>query len=192
MAKKILEVIVKILTNIIVVLLSIAIFFMIYSFISINIMKNEFVNFFGYTMFEVGSGSMAPAINYNDIIIVKVDADFKVKDIITYRRDNEFITHRVIGIDDVTGLLTTMGDANNSPDLNVLPDTVIGKVAKIIPNGAIWRKIIMEPMVMFIMFITLILFNFTFSYNKPDDDKPKKKFHIPIKIKRREKQAFRN
>ena len=43
---------------------------------------------------------MADEINAGDWIIVKKQKDFKVKDVVTYMQDGEFITHRIVDIND--------------------------------------------------------------------------------------------
>ena len=58
----------------------------VYSFFVLNILKKDYVNFFGYTYFITESGSMHGTIEVNDFIVVKVDSKYKVDDIITYKR----------------------------------------------------------------------------------------------------------
>jgi len=194
--EKFFEIIVNIITNVIVVLLVCAIFFMTYSYIVINFTNRDYVNYGGYTILEVASGSMSPAINQGALVVVRIDSDFKVNDIISYKSNKDIITHRVIDIDSHTGLITAKGDANNVPDLNVSPDSVIGRVVRTIPNAAIWRKVLMNPLVIIMLFVTLILFNFAFSYNRKKEE-GEKKFLLPFKfkkitIRKREKKAFRD
>ena len=169
------EIIMKIITNIILAFLTIAVIIMAYSFFIINIQKKDFVNYGGYTMFEVASGSMANAINIDDLIIVKINASYKVGDIITYKAGNDYVTHRVIKIDPYTKMITAKGDANNVEDKDVKQNQVIGKVVKVMPKLGVWKKVIMTPKVMILMFATLVLFNFAFSYNKIKTKKEEKR-----------------
>jgi signal peptidase I len=171
---KIGEIIMKIITNIILAFLILAVILMSYSYYSINIKKKAYVNYFGYTFFEVATGSMANTINIDDLIVVKLGSSYKANDIITYQNGKDFITHRVIKIDEYNGMITAKGDANNTTDALVKPNDVLGKVVKIYPKLGIWKKVILTPKVIIIMFVTLVLFNFAFSYNKKQKIKKEK------------------
>ena len=61
-----------------------------------RILKKETAEIFGYTAFEVVTGSMSGTIEIGDLIIVKVTNDVKINDIIVYKDGSNFITHRVI------------------------------------------------------------------------------------------------
>ena len=69
-----------------------------------------------YSLYIVRSGSMAPAINTVDAVIVgpAVTGSIKPGDIITYAIGKTLITHRVLSVDGNT--LITKGDANKAPD----------------------------------------------------------------------------
>ena len=102
-----------------------------YCYVQLAVQKKEYVNFFGHTFFRVVTGSMADTIRINDIVIVKITKDIKEDDIITYKSGKNFITHRVISIDQNT--IITQGDANNTPDEPNKIDSVLGRVVFIIP-----------------------------------------------------------
>lgn len=129
----------------------------------------------GYSIFCVATGSMEPTISQNDIIIVKQSDTYKVDDIITFIKGEEFITHRIVSINDET--VTTKGDANNAVDVAISRDKIIGKVVKIYYNMGVWQKILTTPSIIIMIFITLLLFDFAFSYkgfnNKKVDTKKK-------------------
>ena len=115
-----------------------AVFFAVYNFVSLRILKKNYTNFFGYTFFEVASGSMTGTIDIGDVIIVKINDDFKEDDIITYRVSDDFITHRVLKKED--NYVVTKGDSNNNVDNPVKYDMVVGRVVKIIRNVGVWKK----------------------------------------------------
>lgn len=75
---------------------------------------------FGIKTFTIISGSMSPVINIDDIIIVEEcsKSDLELNDIITFKIDNEIITHRIINIQNVDGRLVyiTKGDRNEVSD----------------------------------------------------------------------------
>lgn len=159
---KYLEKFVKYFTDVLLVVVIIAVFFAVYSLVQLTVFDKDYVNYFGYTVFEVESGSMSPAINIDDMILVKLDADIKKNDIITYIQGQDFITHRVVEVLD--DKLITKGDFNNSEDKIVAKEMVLGKIVKVFPKFGVWRDIILSPKVIALIFATLILFSFGCAY----------------------------
>lgn len=154
----------KYLKGLILVFVLIIVTFIIYNFVSICILKQNYVNYFGYTYFNVGSGSMHPTIESDDIVIVKMGEVYKLNDIVTFPFQNSFITHRVVEIRD--NVLITRGDANYIKDVPVNSDDVIGKVVFIWKKGGIVRKVLLAPRVLITFVITLFLIAITYSYDK--------------------------
>lgn len=152
-----------------IVIILITIFVVAYNFIELKILKRDHVNVFGFSVFEVISDSMAPTIGKKDIIVVKLNDNIEKNDIVTYKKDGAFITHRVVDIKDE--YLITRGDANNSKDVPISKDITIGKVKLIIPNLGIWRDILVSPKVLILIIITLILFNIALSGNSKQSRK---------------------
>lgn len=164
--KNIFEKIVKIVTNILMFFVAIIVFFALYNFFVLNILNKSYVNFFGYTFFDVATGSMAEQINIDDVIIVKITKDVKEKDIITYKVGKDFITHRIVKIEQ--DVIVTKGDANNVSDNPIDKSVVVGKVVKVIPRLGIWKKTLTEPKVLISILVTLTLFSIAFSYKSKD------------------------
>ena len=130
--------IVKLITNIFTGILLVLLILVIYGKLVSTFGKNVYPNYFGYTFFEVASGSMAPALHVDDIIIVSIGQDEIVKDdIIAYQGDKDVITHRVLFIDGDT--LTVKGDANNTIDKPIKREQIIGKVIKVYPKLGVWK-----------------------------------------------------
>lgn len=154
----------KYLKRLILVFVLIIVTFIIYNFVSIFVLKQNYVNYFGYTYFNVGSGSMHPTIESDDIVIVKMGEVYKLNDIVTFPFQNSFITHRVVEIRDK--VLITKGDANYIKDVPVNSDDVIGKVVFIWKKGGIVRKVLLAPRVLITFVITLFLIAITYSYDK--------------------------
>lgn len=166
--KKITKLIVNIFTYILLVIL----ICVIYGKLVITFGNNVYPNYFGYTFFEVASGSMKPALQVNDVILVKItNEDLKKGDIIAFQSEDAVITHRILYIDG--NIITVKGDNNNIVDKPISKDQVIGKIVKIIPKLGVWKKVIVEPKILLSIFITLLLFDFALSYNR--NDKKKKK-----------------
>ena len=156
--KKVLKIIVDILTFII----FLALILIIISKVKMMITGKDYFNLFGYSIFSVATGSMEPAINQNDIIIVKSDTNYKIDDIVTFRSDDAYITHRIITKRD--DVIVTKGDANNTKDVAIKTDAVVGKVIKVFRQGGVWQKVFTSPKTIIMIFITLMLFDFAFSY----------------------------
>ena len=89
-------------------------------FIKSYIKPNETPDFFGYKSFVVVSESMEPTIMTGDAIFTKniEQQDLKINDIISFRQGNEIITHRIVDIVDIDGIVNykTKGDNNKNVD----------------------------------------------------------------------------
>ena len=170
---KILHITRKILTVIFSIFTFLFLLLAIYNFFSVKILKNDYSNVFGYTVFEVVSGSMSPTIEKWDLILVKVGADYKEGDVITYTSDGSIITHRVI--EKNGDVLIAKGDANNTVDSPVNTNKVIGKVVKTYRHLGAWIKVMTTPKVMVLSLISLVLVLYTISTFKQDKEIEKKK-----------------
>ena len=102
------------------------------------------LSFFSYVWYQaytgelqfktVLSGSMSPAINAGDVVLISKTNPEEIKegDIITFREGKTFITHRVIEI--VNNSFRTKGDANEDPDMKIIKtEQIVGKVIFVIP-----------------------------------------------------------
>lgn len=162
---KIIKKIMQVFINILLVLVTLLILFLVYRVVSIKFFNKDVT--LGYTFYEIATGSMEPTLNVKDFIIVKESDKYSVGDIITYKEDNSYITHRIIKINGDT--LVTKGDANNSEDKIISKSEVIGKVVKIIPKGGVIKEIILTPKIIFTLLVTLVLINLCFSLTKKED-----------------------
>lgn len=107
-------------------------------FVMIARISGNTPSFFGYSVFRVSSGSMKPAYEVGDVIIVKeVDPmTLKVGDVCTYNGTKgdfagKIVTHRVIKEPYNDGgkyYIQTKGDANPLEDSPVSVNDVVGKV----------------------------------------------------------------
>ena len=95
---------------------------------------------FGAKPIVILGGSMKPAINVGDIVIVSKVSPSSIEpgDVIQYYREGiGVITHRVVAVKYIDGKLNfvTKGDAMDEPDPWLVPsDFVIGKVIFVIPK----------------------------------------------------------
>ncbi len=150
--------------NILIVLFGIILLISFYTSFQVKILKHKYSNFFGFTLFEVQTPSMETAISAGDWIIVDISKDIKLNDVITYEKDREFITHRVIEIYNDTYI--TKGDANSGKDEPVDKSQIVGKVHRVLSGFGILRKTLFNPLVLIFLIISLYLFN---SIIKKDD-----------------------
>jgi len=92
-----------------------------------------------YKVLTVFSGSMEPKIKTGSIVTVRPANDYKVNEIITFNKEGNLVTHRIIDIEEVkekgnTIFYTVKGDANEEADAEKVPrENVIGKVLFSIP-----------------------------------------------------------
>ena len=111
--------------------------------------------FFGFTFFEVATGSMKDTIQIGDGVLVEITKDVKENDIIVYKEEENFITHRLVEINE-NGELITKGDANNAKDQPIKIDKVLGKVVYNLPKIKKKKKAILSKQVL-ILILTLII-----------------------------------
>lgn len=175
--KKIARIIVNIFTCILLLILALVI----YGKLVVTFTTNVYPNYFGYTFFEVASGSMSPTLQINDVILVHITKDnLKNGDIIAFQVEDAIITHRILFVDGK--IITVKGDANDVVDKPITVDQVIGKVIKIFPELGIWKKVLTEPKILFGIFITLLLFDFALSYSGKKKEDIKKEEVIAKEI----------
>jgi len=80
-------------------------------------------------IYMANGGSMYPAIEHGDILIITYSLDINIGDIICFGTNESMTIHRVIGKNE--GLLICRGDANQEIE-KVLPNRIVGKVSSII------------------------------------------------------------
>jgi signal peptidase len=105
----------------------------------ITIISAGKVNPLGVSVEVVTSGSMAPAINTGDLVIVADEPDdsYSVGDVVTYvfSEDGRLVTHRLVA-KSTDGTFTIKGDANAMQDRHaVTASQFIGKVIAVIPGN---------------------------------------------------------
>lgn len=94
--------------------------------LTLNILSFSNSSFLNMRIYRVGSGSMEPYLKINSLILIKESNDYKINDIITYQNGDEYITHRIISINDDE--VITKGDANNKEDDPITKDKIVGKL----------------------------------------------------------------
>lgn len=148
----------KIIKYIFIVLLGMVCFINVISITSIYVFNKDYPNIFGYSYFEVRTGSMRNAIKEQDIVVVKIDDEYEKGDIITYKSNDSYITHRIVNIDDKK--IITKGDANNLEDDPIELDQVVGRVVWIIPELGIILRVITDKTTIILLFMFIILLSY--------------------------------
>ena len=154
----------KIIVNLIIFVLSIIAIIAIFGVVQINLQDKDYVNIFGYSVLSTETGSMAPTIEKGDIVIIKIGDEIRENDIITYKKNNVLITHRIMNIDGDT--IIAIGDYNNTEDEPITKSQVIGKTVFIVHNVEIWKKVFTDMHVIIPVVITIILFILMISYKE--------------------------
>ena len=116
-----------------------------------------------FRIFVVESGSMEPTIKAKSLIAVSPSKTYQEKDIISFKADltqsknKEFIiTHRINEIKEEDGqtVFVTKGDANNTPDFNLVHKSqIIGEVRFILPFFGYIIGFAKTPIGFFIMIV---------------------------------------
>lgn len=153
---------IELIKKIIAVILIILVYNLILVFISSDTFNNG-IRIFGYKAYIITSTSMEPSINLGDVVITRKCKEDKLQtgDIITFKTENEIITHRILKIED-NGLLPktyiTKGDNNNIEDIEkVTYSNIEGKSVIIIPYlGKIIMIIDNKIIILIIVLIILI------------------------------------
>ena len=125
--------------NILIVIFAVFLLISMYTAFQVKVLGNEYSNFFGYSLFEVQTGSMHGTIEAGDWIIIKNGRDVNIGDIVTYRHGKDFVTHRII--ESYKGTYVTKGDANNAKDDPIDQSQIVGHVVKILHGFGILRKV---------------------------------------------------
>ncbi|MBM7710300.1 signal peptidase I [Enterococcus lemanii] len=118
---------------------------------------------FGYRGYTVISGSMVPALQIGDYVILKEEPfqQLKEEDIITFKNDRIIVTHRVVHLTSKNQLITR-GDANAVDDLlEVTDQEYIGKVQWRIPFLGYFMILMQNPL-FFSVSLALIAIRFVF------------------------------
>lgn len=166
---KILKIIKNIIINLIIFVLGIIAIIAIWTSIQLNVQNKEYIDLFGYSLFSTETGSMSPTIEKGDVVIVKLGQQVQENDIITYKNNNSFITHRIIEMDGES--IIAKGDNNNTQDEPITKEAIVGKVTFIINNVEIWKKVFSDISVIIPVVITIILFIILVSYKEKTGEK---------------------
>ena len=77
-------------------------------------------------IYKVKTGSMEDGIHTGDYILIYKKNNYKVGDIVTFKKEGYHVTHRIIKKNG--NKVITKGDANNTPDEEIKVSSIVGKV----------------------------------------------------------------
>lgn len=153
---KVLRIALKILSGAVTALLILIIAANIYLLAARKITDRQNATVFGFSSAVVLSGSMADAIQPNDLIITKSQKTYEIGDIIMFESGSATVTHRIIDRN-AEGYITR-GDANQTADETpVPPEKVIGRVIAVIPKIGRVISFFATPLGMLILVLALLL-----------------------------------
>ena len=135
----------------------------------VKIQKKDYANLFGYSLFEVATGSMSPTIEVGDVVITKLTKEVNENDIIVYMDGKNIITHRLI--EKNGNKIITRGDANNSEDKPIEEKMIIGEVVKIIPQLGTWQQILSSPEILVLIIILILILSVIYAYTSKSEEK---------------------
>lgn len=122
---------------------------------------NKTPSFLGIKTYVIISGSMKPNIDIGDIVIVKEEKNLQIGDVISYRKGQSVITHRIVNIteENEEKKYRTKGDNNNTEDSEIiLNENIEGKVIKIVPKLGNLALLLKNKMTIIIILIVLYVF----------------------------------
>ena len=112
-------------------------------------------------IYKVETGSMEDNIHIGDYILVYKKGSYKIGDVVTYKVDNYFVTHRIVEKDDKK--VITKGDANNTNDEAINVKNIVGKV---IYCGGILNFLVDYKYMLAAILLALYLFSCYFEKQK--------------------------
>lgn len=121
--KKILNIAFNCVIYILIGILSIYLFLVFYQKF---VQKSDLMSIGDFYIFQIASSSMETDLHIGDYILVKKTSDLKIGDVITFKENGIYITHRIYNFDN--NEIITKGDANESSDGIIEKENILGKV----------------------------------------------------------------
>lgn len=139
----------KIISKVMVILLALLVVLNFYTVVMQQALGRKQTSVFGFSSAVVISGSMEPAIHVDDMVIIRKQKSYELRDIVMYESGQSMVTHRIVGLED--GAYITRGDNNNTDDPTVSEERIAGKVVCIIPGAGKVISFIQSPLGMCIL-----------------------------------------
>ena len=94
--------------------------------------KEKLPSVLGYSHLVVISGSMQPAVDVGDLLVIHKEEGYRPGDIVTFEDGSSLVTHRLLRLED--GFAITKGDANNTEDKPLALSGLLGKTVLRVPK----------------------------------------------------------
>lgn len=152
------------------IIIGIILVIMIYNMVLLLISSDKLdgtISLFGYKAFIITSNSMEPNIHLGDAVVTRKckQKDLEVGDIVTYKQNYEYVTHRIIKVEEKNQegetIYITKGDNNNLEDSEKVGySKIIGKKVLIIPYLGKVVEILDNKMIGLIIILILLVLSF--------------------------------
>lgn len=113
----------------------------------------------GHGIAVVISGSMAPEIQVDDLVVFAKTDDYGMRDVVVYEGNTYPVTHRIVAMrtDDAGKTwVTTRGDANNTDDDEFPADRIVGEVVLVIPKVGKVQTFLQSPLGMLMLMLVAV------------------------------------
>lgn len=144
--RKLLHILIKTIQVLLLAVLTLLLISSVYKVVRRTFFHDGMPKVFGIAQAVVASGSMEPNISVNDLVVVKEEDDYFVKDVIMFYdpATGDYITHRIV--EKNGDLFRTGGDNNDSADVNpVSKENVVGKVVLVVPFVGKVTEFVQQP-----------------------------------------------
>ena len=135
---------------------------------------------FGYGASVVLSGSMEPTLSVGDLLIVKEQESYRVRDVVVYQSGRMPVVHRIESISEE--MVTTRGDANNAADEPIPITAIKGEVIATVPyvGYALWA--LKSPVAVVILLVAAVLLvEWSFRTGKTEKEEEKERLKDEIR-----------
>lgn len=140
---------------------------------------------FGVGSAVVMSGSMEPTLSVNDLVYIKEADEYFVGDVVVYQSGKDLIIHEIIDIN--KEIITTKGQANNTPDEPIDVRYVKGRMVLAIPHIGIVVKFVKSlPGTIILLTVAVILIELSWNKEKSVKDDEMDKIKAEIRKLQRE------
>ena len=126
------------------IVISLVIGIKLYSWNAKTLAGNEMPMPFGWGVSVVLSGSMEPELSVDDLVIVREQSSYELKDVVVYQDGNSLVIHKIISIDGDE--VITKGEANNIADPPVKLSNIKGKAVAHIPLAGAAVRFLKSPL----------------------------------------------
>ena len=150
------------------IFVSLVIGFNLYTWNAQSLMGNALPMPFGYGVAVVLTGSMEPELYADDLIFVRAQEDYALRDVVVYQSGSSLVVHRIIETDGET--VITKGDANNTADEPIRAEYIKGRViGRLSGVGGVLRLLKSPAVVIAMAAAALLLLEGSFRKEKKQD-----------------------